>query len=236
MIAPNDLPPPKRLVGLLFPVFGSILFVILTTIAMMAYPGGTFLNPTAPGYSFTQNYFSDLGRTISRIGVPNLISSTCFAIATVGSGLLMIPYCLLIPQAFPPDSRVRILAKIGQIGGFISCAGYAGVGLAPANLFRTVHYTCLFIAFAGTVILSISIGSAIIRSKILAKRYAYLFLLLAIFFICYSAILIFGPPDSTQIGLYQDVIGQKIIIYFEMIVTFVQGLGTYLNVKKMYDH
>ncbi len=123
--------------------------------------------------------------------MPNLISSTCFAIATVGSGLLMIPYCLLIPQAFPPDSRVRILAKIGQIGGFISCAGYAGVGLAPANLFRTVHYTCLFIAFAGTVILSISIGSAIIRSKILAKRYAYLFLLLAIFFICYSAILIF---------------------------------------------
>ena len=42
-------------------MFGMVQLVILTSIAMFFYAGGTRLNPSAPGYSFWANWFSDLG-------------------------------------------------------------------------------------------------------------------------------------------------------------------------------
>ena len=34
------------------------IFVILNIIAMLSYPGGTFLDDTTVGYSFTRNFLS----------------------------------------------------------------------------------------------------------------------------------------------------------------------------------
>ncbi len=39
----------------------AIAFVVAVTIAMLCYPGGNIHNPDQIGYSFTHNFFSDLG-------------------------------------------------------------------------------------------------------------------------------------------------------------------------------
>ena len=44
------------------------IFVVLNIIAMLSYPGGTFLDDATTGYSFTRNFLSDLGRTLSYDG------------------------------------------------------------------------------------------------------------------------------------------------------------------------
>lgn len=45
---------------LLLPVLGMGLFVILYILSALNYPGGTWMDPTAPGFSFWHNYLCDL--------------------------------------------------------------------------------------------------------------------------------------------------------------------------------
>ena len=56
------------------PKYSIIIFCILNIIAMILYPGGTLHDPDQIGYSFTRNFFSDLGTTISYSGANNIIS------------------------------------------------------------------------------------------------------------------------------------------------------------------
>ena len=46
-------------------LFGPIQFIVLSTVAMFYYGGGTAWNHDALGYTFWQNFLSDLGRTVS---------------------------------------------------------------------------------------------------------------------------------------------------------------------------
>ncbi|MCE2613008.1 hypothetical protein LVD13_08495 [Flavobacteriaceae bacterium D16] len=45
---------------LLLPVLGMGLFVILYVLSALNYPGGTWIDPTTPGFSFWHNYLCDL--------------------------------------------------------------------------------------------------------------------------------------------------------------------------------
>ena len=40
----------------IFMTFASILWFILTFLAMLFYAGGTYLNPNSPGYDFFSNF------------------------------------------------------------------------------------------------------------------------------------------------------------------------------------
>ena len=68
-------------------ILGVIQFVILSTIAMASYPGGTPWDPTAVGYTFWQNALSDLGRTVAYNGQGNPIASPLFNSALFLLGL-----------------------------------------------------------------------------------------------------------------------------------------------------
>lgn len=59
-------------------IIGAIQFIIIPIIAMFFYGGGTAWDPAAEGYTFWQNFFSDLGRTFAYNSVENAISSLLF--------------------------------------------------------------------------------------------------------------------------------------------------------------
>ena len=64
-------------------MIGVTQYILLCSIAMIFYPGGTELNPTTLGYSFCMNQMSDLGRTQSLSEEPNHISMFLFMIAVI---------------------------------------------------------------------------------------------------------------------------------------------------------
>ena len=71
-------------------LYASAQFVVLTVAAMLAYPGGNAQDPRAAGYSFFENFFSDLGQTWVRYGnlrTPNPVSFPLFVVALVTVGL-----------------------------------------------------------------------------------------------------------------------------------------------------
>ena len=68
---------------------GCVLFVVLTVLAMLFYPGGTVADPTAFTYSPFANVLSELGMTETHAGQPNTVSRVLFttALTLTGAGL-----------------------------------------------------------------------------------------------------------------------------------------------------
>ena len=57
---------------------GISVFVIFNTIAMIFYPGGTYLDSSTEGYHFFYNFFSNLGEWTARNGEINTFSASLF--------------------------------------------------------------------------------------------------------------------------------------------------------------
>ena len=57
---------------------GILVFVIFNTIAMLFYPGGTYLDSSTEGYQFFYNFFSNLGEWTARNGEINTVSASLF--------------------------------------------------------------------------------------------------------------------------------------------------------------
>ena len=57
---------------------GISVFVIFNTIAMLLYPGGTYLDSSTEGYHFFYNFFSNLGEWTARNGEINTFSASLF--------------------------------------------------------------------------------------------------------------------------------------------------------------
>lgn len=66
-----------------------ILGIVLTTLAMWFYPGGTAMDPGTRGYSFGQNFLSEGGMARTPSGAVNLASLVLLiaALSLVGMGL-----------------------------------------------------------------------------------------------------------------------------------------------------
>ena len=78
-----------------FPKIVVSLFFILNIVAMFFYPGGNINDPHQIGYSFSYNFFSDLGTTISYSGHDNFISCLIFNFSLILVGLCfsLLFYC-----------------------------------------------------------------------------------------------------------------------------------------------
>ena len=74
------------------PKYSMIIFIVLNIISMILYPGGNLHELEQIGYSFTRNFFSDLGLTVSHSKVPNTYS--CIRIRIIFDGDLMLDHCI----------------------------------------------------------------------------------------------------------------------------------------------
>ena len=72
-------------------MYACVQFVVFTTIAMLLYPGGSGVDRSSRGYSFFNNFFSELGLTVTRNGTPNTPSMVLFitALTLAGLGLVL---------------------------------------------------------------------------------------------------------------------------------------------------
>ncbi len=212
---------------MLAPLLGGALFVLFTSLGMLFYTGGTFLDPSTTGYIFAQNFFSDLGRSVARTGGSNLGSQVCFAIAATSCGILLVPPFLVIPYLFPKGSRAWSHTRLSAILAVPAGLGYLLVGFAPADSMKFMHYGAMFLALILTSVVLLFYSFAILSVRHFPRRYAYLnFFVIGLigFFLLYYA---FGPPDTTLEGLIVRVVLQKVTIYGEILALGIQGVGAY---------
>ena len=96
------------------------IFVILNIMAMVFYKGGTYHNPNNIGYSFFNNFLSDLGRVVSHSGQINFHASLCFNMAMLLAGFTLSMFFLSIPLIFKKEKKfIYLTSSFASIFGVL---------------------------------------------------------------------------------------------------------------------
>ncbi len=205
-------------------ILSTIQFVVLTTVAMFFYPGGSTRNENSQGYSFFTNFFSELGLTETYNGEPNTISAVLFFIALNLSGLTLVLFFIAFKQFFKSNLAVQIVSSLGMIVGIVSGISFMGVAFTPANLYMDAHVDFVFWAFGSFPVAVILFIVAIFLEKSYPNRYAGVFIVFAGLLIAYYWLLSEGPAIDTLRGLQIQVTGQKLIAYATVVSTLIQSI------------
>ena len=215
-----------RTILIVIPRVVSIFFVIFQGLGMMSYPGGTIHDLSTIGYSFTLNFFSDMGAYVARNGDPNYLSMIFFSISLILVGVTFALYYLVLPKVFGNNNRNYYLSWIGTIFAFGGSICLIGTGLTPTDLVFDSHVffaNNIFYSFLGT---SFFYSIVIFNTNILEKRYAIGYVFFFISILLYVGVLQFGPSVSTgQSELIFQVVAQKLIVIIFFLTVIHQTFG-----------
>ena len=192
------------------------LFVVLTTVAMFLYPGGTFPIAATRGYLFFVNYFSDLGQTRTQSGALNYPAMVLFTSAVLIVAMALAAFFLAFSSFFKTKATAPLPLRLNRIAtrcGLASAACFIGIAAIPENLFAAGHFLCVEGAF-NLLLVAIVLEIAALRktpeisSWLLIVNGAFVVVLFS-----YVLLLIFGPSSKTLIGDEINAVGQKIVVY-----------------------
>jgi hypothetical protein len=213
-------------------IVGFALYALFNILAMVLYPGGTSIVSDRVGYSFFENFFSDLGMARTYSGEPNTLSQLLFASALVLVGIVLIIFFLLMVSYFTESKLEKNSSRIGSTAGIIAGSACVGIAMTPWDLYLNVHLIFVFaLSFAFLVVL-ISYSIAILSNKPYPNLYAWVFVAYAFILVAYIGLMMVGPDIETSSGLRMTATGQKIVIYSGMLCLFVQILGAFFYNKR----
>ena len=201
------------------------LFIILNIAAMLLYPGSTYRDNLTSGYSFTENFLSDLGRTLTFSKEINFLSAQFFNMSLILAGAVFTMFYLHVRKVFNEGNQ-RTLAFIGSFFGILGGLSLAGIGLTPADLFLDLHIICANWLFRFMFAASLFYSIVIFRHPTLKNKYAAGYMVFTVSILLYILISEFGPgPNVSQFALWLQVVSQKIILLIFMVAIYIQTPG-----------
>lgn len=207
--------------------YGCALFVVLTVIAMLVYPGGLFSGELTTHYDFFRNFFSDLGRMKAVSGTSNLPSAALFIVALSIAGTGLICFFIAFRRFFIGDPGGRRLSLVATAIGVVSGVCFVGIALSPYDLYFELHYQFVMWAFR-TFLIAVGLYAYVIfRQQHYPSRYGWVFVAFAVLLAAYLALLTYGPSAKTSAGLVIQATGQKIIVYVSILSVMTQSLLAY---------
>jgi hypothetical protein len=206
-------------------LLACLAFVGLTVAAMIFYPGGTYLDSTTRGYSFTNNFFSELGMTTANNGQGNLASAGMFFFALAMAWIGLVVFNLVMPRYFREVKIAHLISIAGSVCGVTAGLGFVGVAFTPVNLLGSLHTTFVMNAFRAYMLEAILYTVAIFFHRSYPNRYGVVSLLFAALMIGYVVILTSGPSIQTNQGYVIQVVAQKTIVYASIFNMLIQSWG-----------
>ena len=217
--------------------FMAFYFIIVNAIAIYLFPGGSLYNYDLTSYSFTENFFSDLGVYETSGGHENFLSCFLFNSTLAMIGFASFSY-MYVPPLFNENRKAYIFSSIAAAILIISGICYIGVALTPADLFFGEHVWFVIFAFHLQTIGILFMVIAFFLSSA-DNRYT---IVAFIYFICVATYSIFetsSPPppdfDPRNQEMFKDfvtydrmvisVVSQKVITLIAFISTIVFTFG-----------
>lgn len=187
-------------IGAICGILGGLLFVILTFADMLIYPGG---------YSFVDNYFSELGATVIN-GQPALLNYILFILACSSAAICSIPFWLAIRTEFTETSTLKFLGYIGTILGVLAAPFLSALALFAGDIFPLQHglSTLIFFILYASAIIIYSIG------MLVNKDYSSVLSIVGFVAAAMCFLLIFFIPTALM---------QKIAVYSLVLWSAFQG-------------
>jgi len=217
----------------IIPIIALLLFVTMLAFSMSIYSGGTRANFNASGYTFSENYISDLGRYISVNGQDNTNVMVVFILAffLLGSFFFLFFYhnYYFIKEKFQPNLNIFRLATFFALCATISIIG---VGLTPSDINFDDHVMFaewIFRFFFGaSVLYAISYFKINPKTKFLGLGYSILSIATG-FYLLFSDFKLNKVLFSDT--LIADVLAQKFIVFSLIIGFFIIGYFNYQITK-----
>jgi len=212
-----------KIIACIITLAGGFQFILLTFIAMFLYPDG---------YSFTGDYFSNLGTTINvKTGSPNIIPRILFLTACVVVGASLIPFWMVISTFFTEKKLLKYISISGSVIGIISSICLMSVGIFAEDTHYFLHSSSakLFFSF---VIIAILIYSF---ALLLNSAYHYVYSFIGIIFSVSAISMLYLFRYSIMI----NIIMQKVIVYgycawvTVQISAILKKLGITFNYKRL---
>jgi hypothetical membrane protein len=188
----------------------AVIATALALGAMARYPGGTPRDHTTTGYSFTGNFLSDLGMTVTYGGASNKLGAALFVtsllllVVGLGSSLATIVHLLARERAS------RRWASLAALFGLGACVAFAGVAVTPENHVMAIHVAFTFWAWRVVTIVAVLMAVASFRSTRFRRRATIAWSVVAALLGVYTGLLDWGPDVGTPDGLTTHVIAQKL--------------------------
>ena len=206
---------------------GCGIFVLLTSLAMLTYGGGSVDNQAFKGYSFTHSFLSNLGMLIAPSGNPNTISAVLFFISLAAAGVCLVVFFILFPRFFQATNLQKILSLIGSFLGVLAGISFIGIAFAPADVVRPAHVQFVMWAFRLFPLAVLCYVPVMFIDKRYPKVYAWVFAVFCMMLIGYYLLITNGPDFASPEGLVIQAVGQKVIAYASIVSIFIESLGAY---------
>jgi len=174
---------------------------------MIFYPDG--LSPTGyngfDGYSFWNNFISDLGMTHSFGGVPNPISTLFLLIGiitlSVGGSLFYLLAFIVFSNDKKNNSTTTRLSAIGSIFGIVACIFLLGISIFPKDTELLLHEITSTIFFLFTFAAVLFYNRIIIINEDISNKYTilgYIFIICGVIYAIVPKLIIPQLDDETQ--------------------------------------
>ena len=204
---------PNRTMLVLIPRLAAILFILLQIVGMQVYPGGTMYDVSTIGYSFSKNFFSDMGAYVARNGEPNYLSMIIFALSLTIVGITFSLYYLFLPRVLGNDRTNYLLASTGTLFAIGGSICMIGTGFTPSDIVFAPHVFFANNIFHCFLVTALLYTIVIFRSDSLKKRYAMGYAMFFISIFIYVGILQYGPSaNSGESAMIFQVLSQKMIV------------------------
>lgn len=191
---------------------------------MLFYPGGAMYQPGARRYLFFQNFFSDLGTTVTRRSQNNAVAMILFVAGLVSVGISLALASPVWKRVIAKQGHVRFFGHAAQALAVLAGICYVGIAITPWNLMLNVHM--FFVQAAFTLLLAFVICLTMMQlQNNWPVRYITSNLIYVVILSSYVFVLFDGPNLETLHGLVFQVIAQKIIVYISIANLAYQTLG-----------
>lgn len=189
-------------------IIGPLVFIVVTFIAMLTYPGG---------YSFLEDYFSELGLTVTN-GQPSLLNYALFSIACTAAAVCIIPIILAMRTLFTETTLLKVLSGIGTILALAAAPNLSALALFAGDVYPMEHGLTTLLFFL-LITLGILIYSIVI---LLNEKYPQLYALIGfiVVIVCFMHIIAFFGIMSNIFG---TALWQKVSVYALILWSAFQG-------------
>jgi hypothetical protein len=209
-----------------------VLFVVLTTVAMLLYPGGVYTDPDSKGYRFFENNLSDLGQISTLSGALNFPSMLFWIIAMVSVALALCAFFLAVTQFFTASPLALWLSRGAALSGSITSVSFISIAATPKGLGHQIyvqHIAFELVAFF-SFLLAVGLESAALRAlehtapPRLPRRFLWIFVGFVVALLAYITVVCLSPDDTTLVGERIQAIAQKVVVLAVLVTIVVQSI------------
>jgi hypothetical membrane protein len=203
--------------------YGLAIALLAAITSGRLYPGGTVLDASTRGYSFTHNFLSDLGSTVAFNDGRNTVGALLFDVAIIVAVLVLAGTFIAVVRLLSTAPRGAAFARLAGVAGAVVCVGFLGVAFTPLDRAFRIHMVSSLIACYSFPVATTLLAVGTSRDGRFRARAMLGWAMLTVVLVSFIGMAHLGPSVATERGVMTQVITQKIMAVSVLVVLWLES-------------